>query len=149
MHHPHNSTARRTTGTTRTTRLTRPVGLAVLALGLTFTAIPMTAQAGVLRSAHGLADTTALLDKLAGMPAGAVDQDAWETTNLLTVATALADAAALRQETRGSHWREDFPDRDDAQWAGHVDVRLGPDGLALAFAPAPASDSAPVAGGVA
>ncbi|MER6234658.1 chitosanase [Streptomyces clavifer] len=47
MHHPHNSTARRTTGITRTTRLTRPVGLAVLALGLTFTAIPMTAQAGV------------------------------------------------------------------------------------------------------
>ncbi|WP_330320920.1 chitosanase [Streptomyces clavifer] len=47
MHHPHNSTARRTTGTTRSTHLTRPVGLAMLALGLTFTAIPMTAQAGV------------------------------------------------------------------------------------------------------
>ncbi|WP_277331177.1 chitosanase [Streptomyces sp. JH34] len=40
MHHPHTSTSR------RTTRFTRTVGLAVLALGLTFTAIPATAHAG-------------------------------------------------------------------------------------------------------
>ena len=43
-----------------------------------------------------------------------IDQDAWETTNLHTVSTLLAGAALLREETRGSHWREDFPDRDDA-----------------------------------
>jgi L-aspartate oxidase len=47
-----------------------------------------------------------------------VDQDAWETTNLLTISAALADAAALREETRGSHWREDFPERDDAAGPG-------------------------------
>ncbi|WP_395693323.1 L-aspartate oxidase [Nocardioides sp.] len=82
----------------------------------------MTSRVGVLRSATGLADATALLDKLAGEVAGTVDQDSWETTNLLTIATALADAAMLREETRGSHWREDFPDRDDARFAGHVDV---------------------------
>ncbi len=41
-------------------------------------------------------------------------RQSWETTNLLTISTALADAAALREETRGSHWREDFPERDDA-----------------------------------
>ena len=35
---------------------------------------------------------------------------AWEATNLLTISTALAGAARLREETRGSHWREDFPD---------------------------------------
>ena len=51
-----------------------------------------------------------------------VDQDSWETTNLLTISAALADAAALREETRGSHWREDFPERDDARWAGHFDA---------------------------
>ena len=30
----------------------------------------------------------------------------------------------VREETRGSHWREDFPERDDVAWAGHVDSRL-------------------------
>jgi len=33
-------------------------------------------------------------------------------------------AAERRQETRGSHWREDFPDRDDARWLGRLSGRL-------------------------
>ena len=56
-----------------------------------------------------------------------VGPPAWETSNLHTISTALAAAAALRTETRGSHWREDFPDRDDAK-AGHVDSWLDADG---------------------
>ena len=83
----------------------------------------MTEQAGVLRSAGGL--TTALdeLARLADKP-GEIGTRAWEATNLLTISTALAEAARLREETRGSHWREDFPARDDVHWAGHVDARL-------------------------
>jgi L-aspartate oxidase len=37
-------------------------------------------------------------------------------------------AALLREETRGSHWRDDFPDRDDARWGGHLDTTLSADG---------------------
>ena len=33
----------------------------------------------------------------------------WEMTNLHTVALAIAWSALHREETRGSHWREDFP----------------------------------------
>ncbi len=73
----------------------------------------MTSRVGVLRSAEGLAEAGALLEKYAGVTTDAVDQESWETTNLLTVGVALAAAAALREETRGSHWREDFPSRDD------------------------------------
>ena len=42
---------------------------------------------------------------------------------------ALTAAATLRQETRGSHWRDDHPARDDARWSGHVDVTLDDDGV--------------------
>ncbi len=100
----------------------------------------MTSRVGVLRGAAGLAEAAAVLDKLGGQTAPTVDLDAWETTNLLTVAAALAEAAALREETRGSHWRDDFPERDDARWAGHVDTRIS-DGVAeVVLRPSPATD---------
>jgi len=103
----------------------------------------MSLQAGVLRSATGLGEALADLDKLAGVEATTLGPDAWETTNLVTIATALAQSALLRQETRGSHWREDFPERDDARWAGHCDVTVGSDGaLDVAFTPSPATDGA-------
>ncbi|MGZ4451511.1 MAG: L-aspartate oxidase [Nocardioides sp.] len=103
----------------------------------------MSLQAGVLRSATGLGEALADLDKLAGVDATALGPDAWETTNMITISTALTQSALLRQETRGSHWREDFPERDDARWAGHCDVTVGPDGaLDVDFIPSPATDGA-------
>ncbi|UUS32319.1 MULTISPECIES: L-aspartate oxidase [Streptomyces] len=53
--------------------------------------------------------------------------ESWETTNLLCVARVLVAAARRREETRGCHWREDHPDRDDTAWRRHLVVRLGPD----------------------
>jgi L-aspartate oxidase len=95
----------------------------------------MTSRVGVLRSAEGLAEATELLDKLAGVGADVVDQESWETTNLLTISLALADAAALREETRGSHWREDFPERDDERFSGHLDVVMADGATTLELAP--------------
>ncbi|MQW74437.1 L-aspartate oxidase [Nocardioides sp. dk4132] len=102
----------------------------------------MTARAGVLRSAAGLAEADAALRRLAAGEDGVVAQDAWETTNLLTVSAALVAAARAREETRGSHWREDHPERDDLRWAGHVDVTLGggEGDVAVAFVPSTPTD---------
>jgi L-aspartate oxidase len=100
----------------------------------------MSSRVGVLRHSSGLTEAHAMLDKLGGVPAEAVDLGSWETTNLLTVAGALADSALLREETRGSHWREDFPERDDAHWAGHFDVTMRDGVTSTEFVPAPASD---------
>ena len=99
----------------------------------------MTEQAGVLRSADGLAAALDELALLADKP-GEIGTQAWEATNLLTISTALAAAARLREETRGSHWREDFPARDDGHWAGHIDTRLTVEGLDLSFHPSATSD---------
>ena len=54
---------------------------------------------------------------------------------------ALADAATLREETRGSHWREDFPDREDGRFAGHFDVVMRDGETELVFVPSPATDT--------
>ena len=64
--------------------------------------------------------------------------DAWEATNAHLVATALVSSASLRHETRGCHWREDFPSADPA-FRGHLVTHLALDGtLVTAYEPVPA-----------
>jgi L-aspartate oxidase len=87
----------------------------------------MTAYAGVLRNDTGLAVAERELAELASRTTGEPCVDAWEATNLHAVATAIVAAARRREETRGSHWREDFPERDDAGWRGHLVTRLEED----------------------
>ncbi|MEH1127017.1 L-aspartate oxidase [Micromonospora sp. CPCC 206061] len=86
----------------------------------------MTRGAGVLRSAESLAGAAAELAAL-GATRGTARTASWEATNLVTVASALVAAAYARQETRGCHWREDFPAADD-RWLGHFLGGIGQDG---------------------
>ncbi|MFD5103528.1 L-aspartate oxidase [Streptomyces albidochromogenes] len=106
----------------------------------------MTAGAGVLRSAESLDRAATALEALYRSAAAEADHrdgggtgegddakdaepgvDAWEATNLLLVSRVLVAAARAREETRGCHWREDRPDRDDDTWRRHLVVRLTPD----------------------
>jgi succinate dehydrogenase / fumarate reductase flavoprotein subunit len=43
-----------------------------------------------------------------------------EFENLIIQAAATVNSAANRQESRGAHAREDFPDRDDTNWMKHT-----------------------------
>ena len=83
----------------------------------------MTLGAGVLRSADSLAATAKALDALTDRSCDAPSPEAWEATGLHAVATALVAAATLREETRGAHWREDFPTASPA-WRGHLVTTL-------------------------
>ncbi|CAL9304500.1 L-aspartate oxidase [Streptomyces sp. SudanB148_2056] len=96
----------------------------------------MTRGAGVLRSEASLAEAADSLHRLHTDARDALDEngktaepgvDTWEATNLLCVARVLVAAARLREETRGCHWREDRPERDDTAWRRHIVVRLNPD----------------------
>ena len=44
----------------------------------------------------------------------------WELQNLMTVARLMIDSALTREESRGTHFRSDFPVRDDLVWNKHV-----------------------------
>jgi succinate dehydrogenase / fumarate reductase flavoprotein subunit len=60
---------------------------------------------------------------------------ALELDCLLDVADTIVAAALARQESRGAHYRSDFPQRDDANWLKHTLTYRTPDGPRLAFAP--------------
>lgn len=99
----------------------------------------MTDRAGVLRSGPGLAVAADELRKIGDQQSDKPELSAWEATNLHLLATALVASASLRTETRGSHWREDYPSPSDA-WLGHLVVNLAEaegtvDGLTVRFVP--------------
>jgi L-aspartate oxidase len=81
---------------------------------------------GLFRTREGMEDAVAKLeasyaahrDALAN--ARADDGDAWKQFNLVTVARLIARAALRRLESRGAHYRADFPERDDIHWKAHV-----------------------------
>jgi len=53
--------------------------------------------------------------------------EALELGNLLTCAQATVHGALNRTETRGAHARDDFPDRNDAEWMKHTVTWQGAD----------------------
>jgi L-aspartate oxidase len=59
----------------------------------------------------------------------------WELQNMLTVARLMIWSALQRTESRGVHFRSDFPCRDDAHWRQHV--------LCPASLPDPVADPSP------
>ncbi|GII97704.1 L-aspartate oxidase [Sediminihabitans luteus] len=98
---------------------------------------------GPIRSADGLRHAATRLAAVrtdahrgstlaaAGMPSGVVAEPQaaeWETTNVHQVATVLTHAALARTESRGGHYRADFPAPDPA-WARRVTVALDADGV--------------------
>jgi L-aspartate oxidase len=94
----------------------------------------MTADAGVLRSGPGLLRAADRLAEFGRQGCDKPDADAWQATNLHAIATALVGSALAREETRGSHWREDFADTREA-WRGHLIVSAGESGLSSVFEP--------------
>ena len=102
----------------------------------------MTEGVGVLRSHASLTQAAAgLADLTVGDHEQGRSLAAWEATNLHAVSSVLTAHALAREETRGSHWREDFPHVDDERWRVRLIASLERDGtVRTRREPVPAHD---------
>lgn len=92
-------------------------------------------QVGLVRNGAGLTDALTRIDALRDqvLPSLRVTSrtrvvnrewmEAIELENMLDVAEAMAVAALARTETRGAHYRQDFPTRDDPVWLANLYCR--------------------------
>jgi fumarate reductase flavoprotein subunit len=100
-------------------------------------------KAGILRDAAGLTEASSALDALeAELDTFGVDgtnrafnmtwHDWINLKSLLLVSRAIVVASQAREESRGAHWREDFPEtRDDAVGLAATSVRLEDERMVL------------------
>jgi L-aspartate oxidase len=70
-------------------------------------------KVGLIRRAHDLRDA---LEQCAQMMKENINR---RTKNFATLAMLMAEAALWREESRGGHYRADFPNRDDQKWRIH------------------------------
>jgi succinate dehydrogenase / fumarate reductase flavoprotein subunit len=54
---------------------------------------------------------------------------------MLTLAETVVVGAYARTESRGAHFRTDYPKRDDAHWMRHTLALKGPQGPVLSYSP--------------
>jgi L-aspartate oxidase len=75
-------------------------------------------NAGLIRRAE---DLRSAIEELAAMSGENVNE---RTKNFVTLAKLMAEAALWREESRGGHFREDFPARDDERWRVHSSQQI-------------------------
>ncbi len=85
-------------------------------------------EGGLLRNREGLIRTAEDIRQIRsqifpGAPGSCGDiREVVEVSSATRVAGLIIEAALRRSESRGAHFREDFPDQDDSNWRGHLQV---------------------------
>jgi succinate dehydrogenase / fumarate reductase flavoprotein subunit len=62
-------------------------------------------------------------------------EDALELENMLKLAESIVFSALEREESRGAHYRNDFPERNDEKWLKHTLLFQMPDRLSCSYTP--------------
>lgn len=78
-------------------------------------------HAGLRRTASSLQEGIEKLEALTVIFRHPLDmREAIELSNMLTCALLVMRSALYREESRGGHYREDFPERNDTDWQQHI-----------------------------
>ncbi len=90
---------------------------------------------GLLRDGHGMEQAITRLEAWNALirtaPASrAADREFRRVRSIVTVGLMIARAALRREESRGGHFRTDFPNRDDIKWRRHITDRFEQSGAA-------------------
>ncbi len=80
---------------------------------------------GARRDAEGLTEALESINHWSRyvLPRQFADPTGWELQNMLCISRLMIEAALERQETRGAHFRIDFPRTDDVHWHRHITYR--------------------------
>jgi L-aspartate oxidase len=78
-------------------------------------------RVGILRSRESIKRALFEFEQIARAPLARASR------NFLNVATLIARSALWREESRGAHFRTDYPERDDEHWRVHSIARAGAD----------------------
>jgi succinate dehydrogenase / fumarate reductase flavoprotein subunit len=106
----------------------------------------MIKYASVFRDAQGLEESLAQIRQLrkrfsnVGLTNKSVVfnyelQEAFELSNMLRVAECIVFSALARRESRGAHFRSDYPERNDVEWLRHTFIFETASGLEVSYKP--------------
>jgi L-aspartate oxidase len=79
-------------------------------------------KVGIIRSGKSLKEAAGILATYESLLPQASDRPAYELNNLMLCARLVTEAALLREESRGAHFRTDFP-RTSPEWQRHIVFR--------------------------
>ena len=89
------------------------------ALSLSALQALMWENVGIVRSRESLEDAAAILATWEGSLGSPTDRLSYELCSLVVTGRLVAEAALVREESRGAHFRSDFPESSD-QWLRHL-----------------------------
>jgi L-aspartate oxidase len=76
-------------------------------------------KVGIMRCGRSLQEAAGILAVWESLLARPSDRPAYEVTNLVLCARLVTEAALLRKESRGAHFRTDFP-RTSREWQRRI-----------------------------
>lgn len=79
---------------------------------------------GIIRDEQSLKKAARMVDELNGeLGPGDDELQYYQVLNMLTIAQVMIQAALWRKESRGAHFRRDYPATDNIRWAEHLIFR--------------------------